>query len=673
VKPVGTWKAGVSHIIIQDKINEEAGRPAPRAGMALYDTRLLRYGLPLIFFSCYFVFLLFYIDPAVIYSSNGINIHNYVATMHAQEASPQQTASYADPSYRRQFILELTPAYLQEIVVTPGGWTRLAVTLCIYACHYPIAGALIITGLALFFFWIFPLYLLGICAVRPFILRFVPPFFLLIICAWYELSDCTFLLPVAGALACAVFYQRLPDSAVSRALWLSLLFWLAWYLMQWGCLLVLLFTVIHELFNRQRRIAGVVMATAANGALLYAVDAWCVPVAMTIRWSDFTVPSGLPVAVIGFFPLVAIILAAGGRLRRVPEGTTEAIGAIVQTSLLVCGIAAAAVWLCREPVNRDTRTIARTMHHVMNGQWEKVLREKTAALFADFPQRAGPLQEFMVHTVNHALCRTGRLGDRLFTFPQTVFSDDPLLMMERMRTNGYVNWVVVLDLAMDLGMVNTAEKIAGEIMENIGPYPDIIYRRVLVQIAKGNTEAAAVYLSKLACMPFYRTEAKRLLGMLDNNGALISEPRVAAMRANMDTTDYFLFTVSYETTFKNLLKSNPGNKAAYDYLMTFYLLTGRPNGVADLAPEALVLGYTILPRYWEEALCTYQAANLQQGLSEASNSWLRHKTVERFNEFLRVYLPQADDPAAAAKLAPAFGDSYFYFSVFRHSRGARHE
>ena len=45
-------------------------------------------------------------------------------------------------------------------------------------------------------------------------------------------------------------------------------------------------------------------------------------------------------------------------------------------------------------------------------------------------------------------------------------------------TNGYVNWVVVLDLAMDLGMVNTAEKIAGEIMENMGPYPDIIYRRV---------------------------------------------------------------------------------------------------------------------------------------------------------------------------------------------------
>ncbi|MBN2188420.1 MAG: hypothetical protein JW699_03120 [Chitinispirillaceae bacterium] len=644
-----------------------------RIGAAPRHTPLMRFGIPLLFFGCYFVFLLHHIDPAVIFSSNGMNIHNYVATMHAQEASPQHAASYADPPFRRLFILELTPAYLQEIAVTPGGWTRLAVTLCIYACHYPIAGALIITGLALFFFWIFPLYLLGICAVRPFILRFVPPFFLMTICAWYELSDCAFLLPVAGALACAVFYQRLPASAVSRTLWLSLLFWLAWYLMQWGCLLVLLFIVIHELFSGERRIAAVVMATAANGALLYAVDALFIPLDMTIHWKNFTELSGLPLVAIAFFPLAAIFLAAWGRLRRVPEGTTETIGAIVRTSLLVCGIAAAAVWLCRGPVNRDTRTIARTMRHVMNGQWEEVLHEKTAALFADFPQRAGPLQEFMVHAVNHALCRTGRLGDRLFTFPQKVFSCDPLLMLESMRTNGYVHWAVVLDLAMDLGMVNTAEKIAGEIMENVGPYPDIIHRRALVQIAKGNTEAAAVYLSKLACMPFYRAEARRLLGMLDNNGALISEPRVSAMRANMDTADYFLFTVSYETTFKNLLKSNPGNKAAYDYLMTLYLLTGRPDGVAECAPAAPSLGYTMLPRCWEEALCVFWAMSSRQASFGASNSLLRQETIGRFNEFTRVYSNVADDPAAAARLAPAYGDSYFYFSIFRHSRGARHE
>jgi hypothetical protein len=279
----------------------------------------------------------------------------------------------------------------------------------------------------------------------------------------------------------------------------------------------------------------------------------------------------------------------------------------------------------------------------------------------------------MVHAVNHALCRTGHLGDRLFSFPQAVFSDDPLLMLESTHTDGYVNWVAVLDLAMDLGMVNTAEKIAGETMEKVGTFPAILYRRALVQIAKGNREAAAVYLNKLARMPFHRAEAKRLLGMLENNGALPAEPRIAAMRAHMDTADYILFTVSYETTYKNLLKSNAGNKAAYDYLMTYYLLTGRPDGVADLAPQAPSLGYAALPRYWEEALCVHQAMNEQQAPPEVSFSGVRQETMMRFNDFVMAYSPLADDPAAADKLRPAFGDSYFYYSIFRHSLGAQHE
>jgi hypothetical protein len=232
---------------------------------------------------------------------------------------------------------------------------------------------------------------------------------------------------------------------------------------------------------------------------------------------------------------------------------------------------------------------------------------------------------------------------------------------------------MVLDVAMDLGMVNTAEKMAGEIMENMGPYPDIIYRRVLVQIAKGNKEAAAVYLNKLACMPFYRAEAKRLLGMLDNDGALLSEPRIAAMRANMDTVDYFLVNVSYDAILKHLLQSNLGNKMAYDYLMTFYLLNDLLDGVAALAPGAPEFGYTVLPRCWQEALCVHQAVNSQQASSEVSFPGLQRETVERFNEFARVYSPLADDPAAAAKLKPAFGDSYFYYYTFGRSREVRHE
>jgi hypothetical protein len=385
-------------------------RQPNRLCAVLRDDRVMRFSVPLLFFGCFFAFLLFYIDPAVIYSSNGINVHNYVVAMHAQEAFPQRTTFFADPSFRRLFILELTPEYLRDIAGAPGGWTRLAVTLCIYACHYPFAGALVVTALAFFFYWLFPLYIQGLCKIRPVIPGFVPALFILTMCAWYELGYCVFLLPVGGALAFAVLYQRFrPDGVVTRALLLSLFFWSAWYLLWWGCLLVLLFVIVHECFNRERRIAPAVIASAVNSALLFALDAWVIPLAITVRWSDFLAPRGLPLAMIGFFPLAAAVFAVRDRLRHRPEGKVTAIGAIMRLSV-VCGGVALVVWLYGDPVNRDTRTIARTVYHIMNEKWEAVLNEKTGPLFADFPQKTGGLKAFMVHAFDHALYRTGRIG-----------------------------------------------------------------------------------------------------------------------------------------------------------------------------------------------------------------------------------------------------------------------
>lgn len=647
-----------------------AGQLALKVCRILQSELFRRFGrisIPLIFFICFFIFLWRHIDPAVIYSNNGINIHTFVSIMHAPE-----TSSYAELLYGPLYILELTPEYLRGIAISPGGWTRLATALCINVCHYPIAGALAVTMLALFFYLVFALYLQGIGARRPLVLPFIPAFFILTMCAWYELSYCAFLLPVACALTFAVFYQRLrPGTVLTQSLWLTLFFWFVWYLTQWGYLLLLLFIVISELFSKKRRFASVVIAAAVNGVLLYITDTWFIPLNQTIHWNDFAMLSGLPLAVIGFFPLSALILAALGRLWRAPQNKAKKVCVIAQISLLICGTVAIYVWICQEQVNRDTRIISRTAHHCMNGQWEAILHENTAPFFAGFPQKAGQLQIFMVHAMNHALSRTGRLGDRLFSFPQAAFSVDPLLMLHSMSIQSFVNWIMVLDLTMDLGMVNTAEKIAGELMENMGPYPDIIYRRALVQIANGNKDAAAVYLNKLAHMPFFRAEAKRLLSILDNNGAILSEPRIAAMYANRDTIDYFQDNnLSIDFLLKNLLKSNPGNKVAYDYLMTHCLLTGKLKGLSILAPMAPTFGYTTLPRCWDEAICYYRAKNSWQMSSSDISYGARQETVERFKKFTEAWVQMENDPGASAKLANLFGETYFYFSVFRYSPGA---
>jgi hypothetical protein len=644
-------------------------------GSAAQQERRFRFWIPVFFFSCYFIFLLLYINPAIIYSSNGVNIHKYVVAMHAKNDSPDHTIHYEDPPYRHPFILELTPEYLRETVATPGGLTRFAVTSCIYACHNQFTGALMITVLALFFYYVFQWYM-RVWGIRGSGLTgFIPAFILMTICAWYELSYCAYLLPVGGALALTAIYQRFhPKRPLASALFLSLLIWTAWYLLQWGCVLLMLFIIIFQFITPERKNWLILIAVVTNAVLLWVLNTWIVPINMSIRWIDFSALSGLPIVVISFFPFSAIIFALWTRFWPARARAATIRGIIVRILLLVCGTVVSLVWLCKDPVNRDTRTFARTIYHITTGQWDAVLHEKTGPMFAEFPNKGDALQAFMVHAVAHALCRTGQISDRLFAFPQKVFANDPLLMLQTTLTGGFVNWITVLELTMDLGMVNTAEKIAGELMENMGPFPDIIYRRALIHIAKGDYNAAAVYLARLSHMPFYGTKANRMLKIIYSNDKFESEPRIAQMRASMDTTDYFLFTVSPDAMLKHLLQSNPGNKIAYDYLMTYCIYNGWFEGLTALAPAAPAFGYKRLPRCWEEALCVNLVVSKEELTpSNVSFPGMRQATLERLNQFIQVSLTIGNDSIAAAKLAPAYCDSYFYFYMFKYSYGVYHE
>jgi len=633
---------------------------------------LMRYGrsagLSVLFFTGFFLFMLLYLDPAVLQAVNGFNIHSYVSIVSVPEAS-----SFSDILYRNLFILELTPGYLHEIV-SPGGCTRFAVTLIIYICHYRILGALAVTGLALLFYLLYERYIHGIGDRRSFVAGYVPALFILIACAWYELRFLSYLLPVAGALAFALVNRRLRQSAgVVRIVAVTALFWIAWYVMLWGSLLLFLFVVIDELSGRTRHSVAVVIAGAVNVAFFLVLDGFILPIGRSVRWGDFWMYSGLPLFVVGFFPLAAVVLAVAGRRSDALQGKIRDIFSTAQTVIVICMTMATVMWICKGRVNRETRTAARMLHHEMNGKWDAILGENTGPVYAGFPQNAGRLQVLMMQVVNHALCATGRLGDRLFSYPQAVSSYDPLIMLQSMNSIGYVNWAVVLDVAMDLGMLNTAERIAGELMENMGPYPDVMYRRALIQIATGNREAAAVYLRKLSHMPFHRAAAKRLLGIINDEAALFSDRGIAAMRANRDTVDYFLDNnLSGDVMLRYLLQSNPGNRMAYDYLVTGSLLYDQLDEMAQLLPAAPSFGYRALPRYWEEALCLYQSKSMGRS-KDFSFSGVRQETVDRFFRFTDAWAKTNDDSDAAAKLAPVFGDTYFFYAAFRYSPGVVHE
>lgn len=649
---------------IPKKNSQQLKKPVEIAEkVVLFDKSLVRIGIPLVFFIGMFLFLIVHIDPSVIYSNNGFNTHSYVAAMQADS-----TVLYKDPWFQNLFILELTPQYFQKIASTPGGWTRFAVACIIYSCNNTFWGAALITAIASVFFMLFALYIKKIGAMDLYYVHYTPIIFILIFCSWYELRPFAFLLPIAGALLLALLYHhQKPASLSKKMVWIVSLFWLSWYLTHWGCLFFLIFVHIDEFFSKERNAPSAIISIVSVGIFFLVEN--LLPLDKAMRWADFVNHSGSVPVMVTFFPVAAVVVSLMNR-SAFTNAEKKKYTEIIKAALLACGIVATGAWICMGPVNRHTRTIARTVHHIIKGKWDAILNEKTTVLFSQFPQKAGPLQLFMIHAINQALCRTGQAGEKLFTYPQASFNVDPLLMLQSTLSNGVVNWFAALELSMDLGMINSAEKIAGELMETMGPYPEIVYRRALIQIARDNHEAAAVYLNKLSHMPFYQKEAKRLLGILNKKEILNSHPRLAQMVTFRDTVDYFLFNgVSHDILMRNLLQSYPGNKLAYDYLISYCLLTGRLDDIPVYLQFAQTLGYQTLPRYWEEALCLNHALHAQKNATEISFSGLRQETVNRFLTFTQSWLQMENDPDAAIKLARTSGDTFFYFSMFRFSQG----
>jgi hypothetical protein len=52
---------------------------------------------------------------------------------------------------------------------------------------------------------------------------------------------------------------------------------------------------------------------------------------------------------------------------------------------------------------------------------------------------------------------------------------------------------------------------------------------------------------------------------------------------------------------------------------------------------------------------------------------IRKETINRFYRFAIACMRMSGEPAAPAMLAAEYGNSCFYFSIFRNTPGVRHE
>jgi len=274
--------------------------------------------------------------------------------------------------------------------------------------------------------------------------------------------------------------------------------------------------------------------------------------------------------------------------------------------------------------------------------------------------RQNPADPFVNHAVNRALYHSGRLGYDMFSWPQ--FKSHLFLTDEKFKR---VDWQVS-DLYLDIGLVNMAENAMTECLEALGDRPMILQRLALINMVKGNLGSATIYLGALSKTLFHGEWARQYLDRLRIDPTLSSDSYIQHLRSVCLDRDCPVYSLLSEKTLLWLLEKNGQNRMAFEYLMTWYMLNRSLSKLAQKMELLPKLGYTELPRHYEEAALIYVFKTRKS--VPLSNYPPNPRIRRQIEEFSRILKAHGGNKGAALKdLSKSFCNTYFFYNIYAPS------
>ena len=342
--------------------------------------------------------------------------------------------------------------------------------------------------------------------------------------------------------------------------------------------------------------------------------------------------------------------------RRIATVASGPIAAMILTGFVLFGL-----------FDARSSLLLRIHFYAMQGQWQNVLAEADR-----YPQQWYPCQT--LRHIHRALFERGRLGDRMFAYPQVQWG----LFVP--AAHPYQSAADAQTL-LRMGLVNRAEHTALELLEHWGPRPTLLRVLAKIFIAKGETAAAKVFLTKMTGDLSYGLWAETTLTGLADDPLLSDDPEIRHIRSMMLTEETFVFDLGPEASLMDLLAWNPANRMAFEYLMAAYFLH-RPskesvvaylgNMVVVMARYAPAMKYRHLPAHYAEAAVLFAAMSRQE--VAIGNYGVNRSTVDRFRRSLEIMRTHGRDLRTAdAVFAQEMPDSFFRYISTGRSGGAPHE
>jgi len=624
------------------------------------------------FFVLFFLYVWLWVDPSLLYHGVGMPMDDELFT-------------------GLQFpFFSWSPRFFTGFLAYPGGPVEYLSRLLSQYYFYPWAGALILTVVAALLGLATNTFMIALAGVRVPLVSVIPGILVLVLCNQYA-HRLAMLIGILVAILAACVYARITHSrsAVRFAAFVALSGPL-YYLVGGAYPLYAALCGIFELRNKQGRPLGLYYLLL-GGVLPYAFaryvcDAYvadtCAYTGLFSLYRPLLIRGQSVVLGLYLFPplaAVAVLLWRGmpwARLRNLR----------VKPSIELVVLLVVVAFAVRLSFDNTNRTLLRINRFARQQMWPQLLEEARGF-------RCDQLRHAIVlHAVNRALYETGRLPYEMFSYPQdrlcfmlnwgvpskfvdriitrveplqVVMTETPdLLNTESLYIMRYTLFFQMGDLSFQLGLVNDAEHEAHEALEWHRDYAPILKRLALINIVKGRTEAAKVFLRKLTSYPRYRGWAQDALHHLQADPLWSTNSQIEHIRSVMLVTEPAL-PLPVQNSLSALLRRNRHNRMAFEYKMASYLLNWQLYRFVGELDRLNDFDYPDIPRHYQEAILLYEAISGQE--VDLHDRQITPETRQAYHEFIRtfaLFFNANDLQGAKEVLWQHYGDTYFFYYFF---------
>jgi hypothetical protein len=352
------------------------------------------------------------------------------------------------------------------------------------------------------------------------------------------------------------------------------------------------------------------------------------------------IPKSIPVlfALPAFLMVLVFFLPSRNRIYK--------IALFAQIALLVCA------WYFGQKLwaNFSAEQIMTYDYLVRKNRWNDVIK---------FAERKPPRNNLSLAMLNLSLAKMNKLGDMLFRYEQNGFNGLFLTFAKE-----YVAPMMGSEIFYQLGLVNASQEYSFESTEttpNLSKSVRAIKRLAETNLINGQYEVSAKYLKLLQKTMFYRKWANKTEKYLYNEDMINNHQEWGEKRKLMMKQDFFFKVQNMEVILKMMMRENPGNNMAFQYLMAYYLLNKDLRNFMNSLPMMNALQYKKIPVAYEEAIM--YVIGLASANPMANTEFkISDETKLRMKSYADIYTTRRN---AQEILGKRFGGTFWYYLHYK--------